>query len=253
MRQITVAVLATLAAALAWGVLGPVQGASPAGGAPGEDALTAAFEASGAAFSSYYLNGWTPIDRKLYDLNQLESIARRAAASLQLDPGRLEVNHFGDQRFRQVILNHWDGSVSRTIIAQSFRAGAGEEAYLVVEASGGRSVDGMRAGREELERVLLETGSPPEITACVIGILNGKLDVEQRKTLVQRVFSRVQALEVEGIEGGDLSSFSAYTPLATDEIQVGGRRINLNVALRAVPRSGRTIITIGSPVIPIEY
>lgn len=91
-----------------------------------------------------------------------------------------------------------------------------------------------------------------KVFSCVKGHLFAKMDssLYQRAQLLLRDFS---ANPVEKIKEKTFVSLSAYTKQWKPSIQTQGKRMNLQVALRAHGEKGAATVTIGTPIITSEY
>lgn len=76
---------------------------------------------------------------------------------------------------------------------------------------------------------------------------------EERKKAAEKIFSYFDGKIDGGIEDGNLTSMSGYTPYINDSIEYMNKKVNLNIALRYSVSEGCTYIWIGSPLILREY
>lgn len=69
----------------------------------------------------------------------------------------------------------------------------------------------------------------------------------------QRILTLLKAREVEGMRTDHTVSLSAQSPILPGGIETGGGMMNLQVAARMDSRRQAVVLTIGTPIITIEY
>jgi len=89
-----------------------------------------------------------------------------------------------------------------------------------------------------------------KIFACAQGFYSDKIDIVVSKK-ANEILSRFHAKVIEKVEEKTFESVSAYTNHWKDSIKTNGRKMNLQVGLRSVDQG--TTVTIGTPIITIEY
>jgi hypothetical protein len=143
------------------------------------------------------------------------------------------------------------------VIAQVAPIGFGKsetEGYLVVnvesKAAGNLSVRDMQ---EKIGRITKKFGDSPQISTCLIGWLDGKLRDGEWHEPLEKAFMVADAKIVDKLEAEHFASYTGFTPGITDWLQIGDKKINLNMAIRYSKYDNRTYITIGSPIITREY
>lgn len=67
------------------------------------------------------------------------------------------------------------------------------------------------------------------------------------------ILDGAKAKKVNGMSEKNLISVSAYSPLIDNNIEIEGRKINMNLALRYNAFEDKTYIWLATPVITIEY
>ena len=91
---------------------------------------------------------------------------------------------------------------------------------------------------------------------CVVGSVDGKLSESERAGLVRKLFGEFGGVAVSD---GSESIFSdyyvayGYTTGIKNSRKIGGRRINLNVAISYDEEKNKTKIYMGSPLINTDF
>lgn len=93
----------------------------------------------------------------------------------------------------------------------------------------------------------------PSFSSLIQGKYNGVLTISQMKKRAGSIFSSNRASFVEGVDDGNMVSFSGYISGLGDRISYMGKWVNLNTALRYSRTDGCTYIWVGSPIILLEY
>ena len=93
----------------------------------------------------------------------------------------------------------------------------------------------------------------PKVNTCIIGCFDGKLDYEEMHSISKNILKYAKAKKIDSISDNNLISISAYSPYIDNNIEVGGKRINMNLALRYNAYENKTYIWLATPVITIEY
>ncbi|MBA4541821.1 MULTISPECIES: YwmB family TATA-box binding protein [Thermoactinomyces] len=105
--------------------------------------------------------------------------------------------------------------------------------------------------RDRCTKVLRENGIIPSYHFSVQGTASvGHTDAEN---LLTRVTRMLKAREVEEMRTDRTISLSLFSPLLSSGIRTGGGVMNVQVAARMNHDTHRLILTLGTPIITIEY
>ncbi|WP_258358833.1 YwmB family TATA-box binding protein [Moorella sulfitireducens (nom. illeg.)] len=227
-----------------------------AGGEAVPRLLLAALDAGGANLDTIALEAWGSLISTYVDQESLYKMAGRAAAALGLT-GMEGFTRQEEEGFRAL---YWEGEpepgVALFFTLQSL-AGAGEdgETYLLINIEG-RPREGERemlAWQERVKEAFNTWQVKPHLTYTMVGVIPGRLSPEERERRAMAVLEALEAERVEGVEDADLLSISAYSPQLPRSLEVAGRPVNANVALRYHSVEGDTYIHLGSPLLGGEY
>ncbi len=106
---------------------------------------------------------------------------------------------------------------------------------------------------ENIEEIFRDYGKPLEITTCIIGTIEGKLNESDLTRKVVKVMRRFKGKIVEEYIDTSIFSYTAYTPLIESSIFSGEKKVNLNLAIRYNEYEDKTYIWIGTPIITTGY
>lgn len=107
--------------------------------------------------------------------------------------------------------------------------------------------------RRTISNAFLMYNAETSFSSLIQGRYNKNMDRKERGQAAAKIFSYFDGKVDSGIEDGNLTSMSGYTPCIKDSIKYINKKVNLNIALRYSVSEGCTYIWIGSPLILREY
>ncbi|KYH33609.1 YwmB family TATA-box binding protein [Neomoorella mulderi] len=215
-----------------------------------------AFTASGARLETMGLEAWGSLNSTFMDGEAIHDLAGRVAAALGLE-GTGGFTRQDDTSFHAL---YWEGELQPGVVLyfslQSL-AGAGEggETYLLINLEGQpqQGEGEMLAWQERVREAFQPWQVEPHLIYSLTGVIPGKLTPAEREQRARAVLAALAAEKVEGVEEEDLLSISAYSPRLPRSLEVAGRPVNANVALRYHATDGNTYLHLGSPLLGGEY
>ncbi|SDE99543.1 YwmB family TATA-box binding protein [Sporolituus thermophilus] len=226
----------------------------PAGDQAETALLVEALTATGARLHDFSLNGWAELPTATVTDNELEELVRVAMARLGIDPADYKLNNNRGRRHRLVRADAAGDRIHVVAIAQVMELTSGEaEAYLVVNVDAINDGGPIDAWRHKIDNIIRDAGGSPRLATCLAGYIDGKLEEAERAKRLAAAFDRIGGTTVDQVHYANFSSFSGYSPAIADWLQVGGQRVNVNMAMRYSPYDDRTYVLIGSPVITREH
>ncbi|MGN7469284.1 YwmB family TATA-box binding protein [Brevibacillus sp. SAFN-007a] len=128
------------------------------------------------------------------------------------------------------------------------------DTYLVLQLSGSRdSLLYMEQIQETFAKALKNADFIPQISTCIRGLYNVKMSVDQQGGKIMSIFATLQATELERLQDETVVSISGYTPMWEPFIALNGQKMNLQVATHRDSGNAGTWVTIGTPIITVEY
>ena len=104
-----------------------------------------------------------------------------------------------------------------------------------------------------VESIFKEYDSFMEITSSIIGYIDGNACNDEIEKKAIRALRRLKGNTVETFKDVNLLSYTAYTPRIVENISIGEKKINLNLAIRYNDYEDKTFIWIGTPIITSGY
>lgn len=227
----------------------------PAAGS--REPLSTAMEATGAKVEEYSINSWVRLSNAQLNNDQLENMVQQVMSRLGVSPQNYQLIHQQDSKHRIVQAEVISKNFHALAIAQVISGGTSTsepESYLVVnieeKAEGNISI---RQMQEKISNIINDFGSSPQISTCLIGGLDGKLRDGEWHGLLCNAFMAIDAMTIDQLKAENFASYTGFTPEIPGGLQVDGKRINFNMAMRYSPYDNRTYITVASPIITREY
>lgn len=183
----------------------------------------------------------------------------------ELDPNRdgkdLEGKYYLKESIYEENFNHLaiygydaEGNPVTIMISSYFNLedGSGETTLFINLIKGGKNFN-ISGIIERIESIFNKFSKSVEITTCIIGTIDGKLEEVDLKKNVTKTMKRIKGKVVEEYFDSSISSYTAFTPLIENFIFSGEKKANLNLAIRYSEYDNKTYIWIGTPIITTGY
>lgn len=221
------------------------------------EALGKALAVTGASPERLTVNAWCQLPQADLKDWQLTALAEQAMSRLGLTPadfdrfssrseGHRLVRAEGLTAGRQV-------TVSVQVLYPTWAERKKPEAYLVVNVETTTEPAEIAAWRVRVKNAAGCGGGSPRISTCLVGWLDGKLDKDEWPERLHNAGRVLGATVIDSLIQPGFASVIAFSPALPDSLTVGGKQVNLNMAIRYSPYDNRTYVIVASPVIPGEY
>lgn len=124
--------------------------------------------------------------------------------------------------------------------------------YLVVEHTTLQPRE-WRKGWDFLTAGLSLAEIEPILKVSVQGKVNAALSEHEQQALLQQMVHSLEGHIVEGVELDSITSWTGYSPLIHGPMLESSEKINFQVAAQVDEVEKSTIVTLGTPVIIMEY
>lgn len=129
--------------------------------------------------------------------------------------------------------------------------------YISIQVTGRGHPDlqQLSATRNRIIQTLQQYGIQPRIHFSLQGHLSSKstMELSDRNRIISLVLHHLGAHEVESMRTERTTSVSAYTPLFSGGLTTSGGKMNVQVAAKYDHDDDGIILTVGTPIITIEY
>ncbi|SMO67024.1 YwmB family TATA-box binding protein [Melghirimyces algeriensis] len=218
-----------------------------------EEKLIRTFDRTGAKVKTYMLHYGSRIEQKVSG-DDVKGLAQDLANELELGPLRVKTL---DEGTRFEAKGNWKRNIQVELTVINDRPDAlFVKPYIAIRAEGhGLVRTHLFDARNRLNRTLPEFGIQSRAHFSIQGMISestGKRG-RGREHLVRQVLKDLEASEVESMRTKRMTSVSAHTPFFNGGVKTKGGTMNVQVAAKAGDRDDQVILTLGTPIITIEY
>lgn len=216
------------------------------------DIVNKSFQATQGEFYELNIEAWAQINKRGIEAEELKTLYLSLAKELSLGSTDMELEEYED--FLGIYgQGQVDGETYVQLILQSFYSeGIEAGTYLGIQIS----LNNLKEGRlwyDLVGDIFANLEIPTEVGVTLVGIISGELSKGESEKEAILALEACQAEIVEGISTPELLSLSGYTQDCKDYLEVKGKKININVALRYHLIDNQTYIHLGAPLIFQEY
>ena len=218
--------------------------------------LKEAFNASGAEHLNSEIYIWSRGGNWFEGFNSLEKMTDDFEADFGIIKNDLYSKNYinNDSVDKIEIIGTTSDENKINITAQiSGKSSTLTETYVSVSVSTDFKNCELEKIAENIENSFRKYNLEPIQSTCITGYFDGKLDQKTLNTISKNIFKDSSASKVNGITDRNLISVSAYSPAISDSINVDGKKVNLNFAIRYNSYEDKTYIWLASPVITVEH
>ena len=215
------------------------------------DPLVHAFQANNLPIDTWIIHHGAPLDQPLTErqLKHLTSHFRLTEQSPSFlytpNSNRSERVFLSDQR---------NISMEIRVIRRGHEKHGSATDYLVVNVKAtGQTGSELIRTTEDVSKQLQQVGVTPHIQVSIQGKLPNVLDQSEQQHWIQHIMNDLDARSVEAMRDATSMSVSAFSPHAGKPIVSNGQEMNVQIATRTDRVLQQTVITMGTPIITIEY
>lgn len=230
---------------------------NPVPAASSYEPLHAAMSAAGAKAQEWSIHSWAKLPDSQVTDEQLKNLVEEAMAELGMNAAEYQLTHQHENQYQTIRAEVIRPKLHAVILVQVLtpRSQPGlSEAYFVINIEG--KEDGnisIKEMQEKITGITKKNGHSAQINTCLIGWLDGKLRDGEWRDFLQNAFAVIHARNIDKLETEHFVSYTGFTPKIAERLQIGGKTINVNIAMHYNQYDQRTYVTIGSPIITREY
>lgn len=226
----------------------------PAGAAeekPAAAQLLQAMEDSGATATEVQVRARTSIGL-VSSPEEVEELAKGWAKQLEIPFTHVEISRKNQMLAYQTETTQ--GGVQIRYEVSGVAKNGSFDTYVVWQLKGSRqSLLYMEQLQESFANALKKADFIPQISTCIRGMYNVKMSVDQQEGKILSIFRSLHATEIERLQDETVVSISGYTRAWEPFIALNGQKMNLQVATHRDSDDAGTWITVGTPIITVEY
>lgn len=211
--------------------------------------LIETFQQSGAELSNYWLHVGVPYIT-ISEEDELLAVGKRLSKSLNLPEAQKIVTLKGQKAY--FTKGTWGNGteVELQIKAQNENS---NQMYLIFHLQGNENLEALAGYYDTLKDKLAKNHISPKINTCIQGNINVKLSSVGQFVLIDNLLHSIDAEEVEKLDTTLVKSVSAYSPKIENYIWTNNNKMNIQIASHLNNLQQQTVITIGTPIITVEY
>lgn len=219
-----------------------------------EQTLYIALQAADAQIEKNKLYGWGKLPDGDWSREPLEDLTGSVIAQLNDDDGNTSLHYEEDREHRSSTGWCHNTNEAFTVVARKQLQTREQESYLFISVETEETKpENSDIVRQKIKNIFQNIGSSAQISTCLVGRLDGKLEQDDLTARLNRAFQAIHAQITGKLEQINLVSYSGFSPLIPRSLAVDGQKTNINMAIRYSPYENQTYIIIGSPVITEEY
>lgn len=219
--------------------------------------LSAAMEATGAQLEEFSINAWVKLPSDKLKDEQLQDIVQQVMNQLGVETHNYQLTHQQTNKQSIVQAEMISPTFHVLVMAQTISdrmSTLEREGYLVVNIEAKAAEDlSISHMQKKISIITKKIGPSPQISTCLIGWLDGKLRAGEWHKPLNDAFMVIDAKIVDKLTAEHFASYTGFTSEIAEWLQVGDKKINVNMAMRYSQYDNRTYVTIGSPIITREY
>jgi len=215
------------------------------------DVLHEAFEASSAELVEVTLNAWGDLSPRQSTEEQLKQAVRVGAqAAFNVTPNGFKT--VSDEGFILVQAEFRVGEWLVDATAQNITHDSGAESYLVVTMTSEGVGMNLTAGHEKMKRFFFAAGSKPDLTACLVGSIEGSINPQEAARIVGSVLGVLRGEMQESYSDAYVTTLTGYSSRLPGGITIAGRKSNISLTMRYNPEIGSTLLWFAWPTFTLS-
>jgi len=216
---------------------------------PDVELLVKAFNESGGELDTYWLQVGTPFGKYTNDKDLLE-LGNNLSSSFNLPENDWLTVMAGQNAYLST--GTWENG-TRVELQIKKQSEQSNQLYLIFHLEGNQDLNKMVEYYGVLYNILKKNQIHSKINSCIQGNINGKLSSVDQFVLINDILHNLNAKEVEKLDTALVKSVSAYSPEIENYIWTNNNKMNIQIATHVNNLHQKTILTMGTPIIIVEY
>lgn len=146
-----------------------------------------------------------------------------------------------------------EGNMTVVKLLSTQIVGYNTETHIIVDIVQNKGYKYIVETSNQVEELLKKYGENIETTINLTGGQAGRLGKDQEREIQDLIFKLLKAKRLEVLEDEDFTSITAHSPLIGTYIEYGGKKVNLQLAIRYSQYEDKTYLWLGTPLITISY
>ncbi len=218
-----------------------------------EDSLIKSMDSAKAQIMESTISAWSQVNNQFLTAEQVDAEMMLVLETIKPEKSTINITKENNDEIHKQTLHASDGNKHYNIAVESIKVEDGGETFVIIDVSIDSSSTELTSERQKLEQYFSGKSKNPEISSCIIGVYNGKLDENQMQMKLKDALTSVKAKQVEGLITSEVNSISAFSGNIDNFILSNNKKVNMQIAMRYSSYDDKTYIWIGSPLIQVEY
>lgn len=200
---------------------------------------------------------WSVINREFLTISQMEEICNDITRSFNVDKRNFVLTKESDEMYRITTMKGMlDPETFLQIVIQSVKLPEQYEkkpqTYLTLNVMS-KDFKKLDKFKVKIKDIISSSGGKSNITTCVVGSFDGKLNKVEQSEILQTFISKLKLNNVKKFEDDMSISLLGYCPYLPEGIDMLGKNYNINIETRYDYENDMTYIWIGTPIISTKY
>lgn len=131
------------------------------------------------------------------------------------------------------------------------KSGGGDK-YITIDAT--ETKDGTAILlRDKIEAIFKKYDLTPVVNSSITGTFDGNLQDTQLESICRNILNESNAKKVDSMRQENLINVSAFSPVIKDKMNIGGKDVNLSLAIRYNKLENKTYLWVATPIVNTEY
>lgn len=194
-------------------------------------------------------------DYKTYaHIEDVKVLAEKLGESMGMTPVRESINVPPPHEYHYQRLDQHIVTTLRVIAIPSHTQSEKWDSYVTINmVADPQAQDGLEEGLARLYQSLETVEIVPQFNSCVQGIVDDKLGNDVQREHMKYLLDYFGAEVVEKVEDHTVKSYSAFSQEFPSYIWTKDKKMNVQAAMHVDQLHDLTRLTIGTPIITVEY
>lgn len=192
-------------------------------------------------------------DKRVTVLGKREEYLRQIAGELGIYDGIVISRTYGEDNQTTILTKEGANADTRLRLVTWREDGEIERQTLFVHISMENDLEMALRIRRKLKGIVDKDMEVKRSFACVTGKYAGKLSLEERNQITDRLLAGINAEVVSENRDMTLYTVYSYTPYLNESVKLDRKRVNVNIAMYYSKAEDATVVYGGVPLVGIDY
>jgi hypothetical protein len=221
-----------------------------------EEGIASVFSSIHANIEEFNINAHVSQNDRFMQPQEAAKMCTMLAEKLEIQDPMLEDTSAGEDI--QVHLKGQNKKGDRVVVMlQSFKNDQTAETHIIVDLQGqtieNEAIEETLQSTEQKIEKSMEPYGKVEWTTCITSSYPGKLKDHEKKEILKTVMRSLEVKEIDKMQENNMMNYIGYSKKMKEWIRFGGKKVNINAAIRYNAYNDKTYLWIATPLITISY